>query len=120
LSIRHSQWGALSAWAFSLALVVLGVLLVAANRSVETEIGRFTVNLVVAALSFSTVGVLVAHRQRNNPIGWLLLVIGILYATELFAGNYSVYTLVIPFRSIDVIEPPPPPPSPTRSSRSAA
>jgi hypothetical protein len=94
LSIRHSQWGALSAWAFSLALVVLGVLLVAANRSVETEIGRFTVNLVVAALSFSTVGVLVAHRQRKNPIGWLLLVIGILYATELFAGNYSVYTLV--------------------------
>jgi hypothetical protein len=28
--------------------------------------------------------------------------------------------VLIPFRSIDVIEPPPPPPSPTRSSRSAA
>ena len=51
------------------------------------------VNLMVAALSFSTVGTLVACRQRKNPIGWLLLGIGILYATELFAGNYGVYTL---------------------------
>jgi hypothetical protein len=94
LSIRASRWVALSAWALSLALVVLGVLLVAANRSVESEIERYTVNLVVAAVTFSTVGVLVAYRQRKNPIGWLLLGIGILYATELFAGNYSVYTLV--------------------------
>jgi hypothetical protein len=94
LSIRASRWIALSAWAFSLALAVLGVLLVAANRSVESEIERYTVNLVVAALTFSTVGVLVAYRQQKNPIGWLLLGIGILYATELFAGNYSVYTLV--------------------------
>jgi hypothetical protein len=76
-----------------LALVVLGILLTAANRSVENEIGPYTVNLVVAALAFSTVGALVASRQRKNPLGWLLLGVGILYATELFAGNYSLYTL---------------------------
>jgi hypothetical protein len=94
LSIRASRWVSLSAWAFSLALVALGLLLGAANLSVENEIAPYTVNLVVAALAFSTVGALVASRQRKNPIGWLLLGIGILYATELFAGNYSVYTLV--------------------------
>jgi hypothetical protein len=67
--------------------------LTVANRSVENDIAPFTVNLVVAALAFSTVGVLVASRRGENPIGWLLLCAGILYATELFAGNYSVYTL---------------------------
>ena len=64
-----------------------------ANRSVENDIAPYTVNLVVAALAFSTVGVLVAFRRRENPVGWLLLGTGVLYATELFAGNYSVYTL---------------------------
>jgi hypothetical protein len=67
--------------------------LTVANRSVENDIAPYTVNLVVAALAFSTVGVLVAFRRRENPVGWLLLGTGVLYATELFAGNYSVYTL---------------------------
>ena len=93
MSIRALRWLAVSAEAFSLALVALGILLFVANRSVENDIGPYTVNLVVAALSFSTVGVLVASRRKENPIGWLLLGMGILYATELFAGNYSVYTL---------------------------
>jgi hypothetical protein len=65
----------------------------AANRSVENEIEPYTVNLVVAALAFSMFGAIVAVRQRKNPIGWLLLGVGILYATELLAGNYGVYTL---------------------------
>jgi hypothetical protein len=94
LSTRASRWVVLSAWAFSLALVVLGILLTVANRSIDNDIAPYTVNLVVAALAFSTVGVLVAYRRRENPIGWLLLGAGILYATELCAGNYSVYTLV--------------------------
>jgi hypothetical protein len=93
LSTRASRWVVLSAWALSLALIVLGILLTVANRSVENDIAPYTVNLVVAALAFSAVGVLVASRRRENPVGWLLLGTGVLYATELFAGNYSVYTL---------------------------
>jgi hypothetical protein len=94
VSLRASGWVALAAWALSLALVALGLLLTAANRSVENDIEPFTVNLMIASLAFSTVGVLVASRQRKNPIGWLLLGIGILYAAELFVGHYSVYALV--------------------------
>jgi hypothetical protein len=93
LSFRALRWIAFAGCAFSLALVALGLLLGAANRSVENEIEPYTVNLVVSALAFSTVGTLVASRQRKNPIGWMLLGVGILYATELFAGNYVVYTL---------------------------
>ena len=76
-----------------MALVVLSFPLVLANRSVENEVEPYLVNLVVAALAFSTVGVLVASRQRKNPIGWLLLGTGILYAFEVFTGNYSTYAL---------------------------
>jgi len=94
VSIRASRWVALSAWVLSLALVVLGLVLAVANRYVENEIATYTVNLVVAALAFSTVGTLVAYRQPGNLIGWLLLGIGALYATELFVGNYGIYTLV--------------------------
>jgi hypothetical protein len=94
VSKRVWRWVAISAWALSLALVVLGLVLAMANRYVENEIATYTVNLVVAALAFSTVGTLVAYRQPGNLIGWLLLGIGALYATELFAGNYVVYTLV--------------------------
>ena len=76
-----------------MALVVLSFPLVLANRSVENEVESYLVNLVVAALAFSTVGVLVASRRRKNPIGWLLLGTGILYAVEVFAGNYGTYAL---------------------------
>jgi MFS family permease len=93
LSFRASRWVAFSGCAFSLVLVALGLLLGAANGYEENEIEPYTVNLVVAALAFSTVGALVAARQRTNPIGWLLLGVGILYATELFMGNYGVFTL---------------------------
>jgi hypothetical protein len=93
VSLRALRWVALSGSAFSLVLVALGLLLGAANRSVQNEIEPYMVNLVVAALAFSTVGALVAFRQPKNPIGWLLQGVGILYATELFTGNYGVYTL---------------------------
>jgi hypothetical protein len=93
VSLRAWRWVAYAGCAFSLALVALGLLLGAANRSVENDIEPYAVNLVVAALAFSTVGALVASRQLKNPIGWLMQGIGILYATELFTGNYGVYTL---------------------------
>jgi len=93
MSIRASRWLAVSAWVISLALVVLGAILFLANRSTENWVEPYLVNLVVAALAFSTVGALVASRRRENPIGWLLLGTGILYAIEVFAGNYSTYAL---------------------------
>jgi len=80
-------------WVFSLALMVLSIPLFLASRSVENRIEAYLVNLVLAALAFSTVGILVASRRRENPVGWLLLGTGILYAMEVFAGNYSTYAL---------------------------
>ena len=54
MSLRAWRWGAYAGCAFSLVLVALGLLLGAANRSVQNEIEPYMVNLVVAALAFST------------------------------------------------------------------
>jgi hypothetical protein len=56
MSIRAARWLAVSAWVISLALVVLGAILFLANRSTENRVEPYLVNLVVAALAFSTVG----------------------------------------------------------------
>jgi len=93
MNARASRWLILSAWAFSLALIVFGIALILASRYIENRIETYLVNLVVAALSFSTVGAIVASRRRENPLGWLLLGTGILYAIEVFAGNFSTYAL---------------------------
>ncbi len=93
MSIRALRWIALSAWVFSVALVALSVPLLMGNRSVENGIEPYLINLVVAALAFSTVGALVASKLRKNPIGWLLAGTGLLYTIEVFAGNYSTYAL---------------------------
>jgi hypothetical protein len=93
MSIRTSRWIARSAWVLSVALAAFSVPLFVANRSIENGMEPYMVNLLVAALAFSTVGALIASRRRENPIGWLLLGTGILYAIEIFTGNYSVYAL---------------------------
>jgi hypothetical protein len=93
MSIRALRWLAAAAWAYSQALVACGVLLLVANRSAENWVEPYWVNLVTAALAFSTVGAIVASRRRENPVGWLLLGTGILYAVEVFVGNYSTYAL---------------------------
>ncbi len=42
----------------------------------------------------STVGALVVSRRPENPIGWILCLIGFLSAFGAFSGSYAIYTLV--------------------------
>jgi hypothetical protein len=74
---------------------VVSIPLFLASRSAENRIEAYLINVVLAALAFSTVGALVASRRRENSVGWLLLGTGSLYAIEVFAGNYSTYALSI-------------------------
>jgi hypothetical protein len=48
----------------------------------------------IAVLAFPTVGGLVASRRPDNPIGWLLVAVGILFAFSAFANQYAVYALL--------------------------
>jgi hypothetical protein len=48
----------------------------------------------ILALSFSTVGALIASRRSRNPLGWIFLTIGLSQGLVAFAYNYATYTLI--------------------------
>lgn len=49
----------------------------------------------LAAMGFSTVGAVIASRTPpNNPIGWLLCIVGFLFAVTHFTAEYAIYTLL--------------------------
>jgi signal transduction histidine kinase len=81
-------------WAFSVGLVAISAVLLALNRGVEDPVAPYWINLVVSALALSTVGALVASRRPENPIGWLLLSSGLLYAVMVSVGEYGAYALL--------------------------
>ena len=94
-SVRAVSWLARSLWTLSVVLVALGVLLLAlSNRAASSILSPYLVNLIVAALTCSTVGALIASRRPENPIGWLFGIAGLLYGVAVFAGEYSAYTLL--------------------------
>ena len=45
---------------------------------------------VATMLIYAAVGVVVAHHQRRNPLGWLLLIFILLITTGIDAGYYAV------------------------------
>lgn len=53
----------------------------------------YFVNLAATAIAFSMVGVLIASRRRENPVGWLFCAVGLLYAVTVFSGEYGAYAL---------------------------
>ena len=83
-----------SLWAFSVLLVALGAVLLFLNRNVEDPVAQYWVNLAATALALSTVGALVASRRPENPIGWLLVSSGLLYAVLISVGEYATYALL--------------------------
>ncbi len=78
--------------ALSVALVALAGFFLALNLSVGDGSPYF-VNLTATALAFSMVGVLVASRRSENPVGWLFCSAGLIYAVTAFSGEYGAYAL---------------------------
>jgi hypothetical protein len=74
---------------FTLALLILasGLLLWSSDAS-------FYLTFALVATPFAVVGVLVASRRPRNPIGWLLLVFGVVAAFTAFGDRYASYALV--------------------------
>ena len=87
-----ASWLALSLWALCVLLVALGTLF-AYLSGFATGFSPYLPNLIVGALSFSTVGALVAYSRPGNPIGWLLCATGLFEALTAFGGEYGVYAL---------------------------
>jgi signal transduction histidine kinase len=81
-------------WASAAVLVALGAVLLALNRNVEDPIAPYWLNLAATALALSTVGALIASRRPENPVGWLLVSSGLLYAVMVSVGEYGTYALL--------------------------
>ena len=81
----------------SLAFAALGLLLLVLGREHHGApvFGQWAEDAVVA-VSFSTLGALVAPRfPPGNPIGWLFCAIGLVGAVLLFCGEYAAYALLL-------------------------
>ena len=79
-------------WAVTMVLIIFGVGLVVAHFLKSPAAPRppwlaFTLD----ALTFGTVGLVVAIRRHDNPIGWLFLVTGVMSGAALVTGEYAMY-----------------------------
>jgi signal transduction histidine kinase len=58
------------------------------------DIYGFRGEAVILALAFGSIGLLLARRQPQNPIGWLLLIAGLVNAIVEFCIEYAIYALL--------------------------
>jgi signal transduction histidine kinase len=94
MSRRAVRWVAWGLWTLVLALLVFVFVLGALNDSGVTAEEFFLVPLVLlATMTSSTVGALVASRQPRNPIGWLFLGLSLCVVLGVMGEDYPIYAL---------------------------
>jgi hypothetical protein len=76
---RSTTLFAVLVWALSVLLVAVTVLLIAGSRDAQVPAGFDTAGVVetVRFPAATTVGAILAARRPRNPIGWLVLALGI-------------------------------------------
>jgi hypothetical protein len=92
---RRAAWLAWSVWVLSLPFAafsggVLGFL--SASARIFSSLGTIVL-LALLALTFTTVGAVVASRRPENPIGWIFCAGGLILSVTVSAENYTEYAL---------------------------
>ena len=82
--------------ALSLALTALSLLLLVVQTLSYPDVLIFAhwLDGTLAAISFSTVGAVIASRRTENPMGWLFCATGLVFAVVHFCAQYAIYTLL--------------------------
>jgi hypothetical protein len=102
MSFRAASWLAWSLAGLSVVMFAAVIALSAPVPSAQSPSYRATVNTVSDALvflsflAFPLVGALIASRRPHNPIGWLLLVDGILWMLLNAFESYGAYGVAQP------------------------
>ena len=76
------------------ALVAVTVLVLAVDVPIELAIGTLSPGWgigVVFAAPYAIVGLVVARREPRNPLGWLMLMIGLLTSLYSVASDYALF-----------------------------
>lgn len=84
-----------SLWVAAIAQTTLGLGLAALNRLDLARIfAEYVAVQAAAALSFSTMGAVIAARRPDNRIGWLLCGVGVSSGAALWVAQYARYALL--------------------------
>jgi hypothetical protein len=95
INARDAALMAWSACLVSLTLTALSLLLLALNLShPDFPIYPYWAEGTLLAVGYTTVGAVVASRRPQNPIGWILCSIGLLWGVDHFNSEYAIYTLL--------------------------
>jgi len=85
----------------AVALVMSTMWLTLANRELLRILNPWEVVFgIVSVLAYATPGALIVSRRRGNRIGWLFLLVAILFALLNFSSTYAVYALRVLNRSL--------------------
>jgi signal transduction histidine kinase len=94
MSRRAVRWLAWSLWTLVLALLLFVLVLGALNDTAVTAEEFFLVPLVLlATMTSSTVGALVASRQPRNLLGWLFLGLSLCVVLGVMGEDYPIYAI---------------------------
>jgi hypothetical protein len=94
---RWAWWLAWGVWLLTLALLGIGLAIqeiVGYATATQQEGWVAQVALLLAFLSFATVGALVASRQPRNAVGWIFSGVGLLVGLSVAGGEYANYVFV--------------------------
>jgi signal transduction histidine kinase len=100
LTRLHGRWLLIARppWLFFILTCILSVLsfvfLALSWATPVPDIYGFRGEAVILALAFGSIGLLLARRQPQNPIGWLLLVAGLVSAIVELCFEYAIYALL--------------------------
>ncbi len=93
--LRAAPWLAWSAWALTVAFIVVTLVLAYRNDPVYLANNLLPSLLdAVVLFMYATVGALIASRHRENPIGWIFCVAALLVSFGVFAEDYAQYALI--------------------------
>src|SRR5690242_1464823 len=92
-AMRLSGWRATATWTAAGAAITLGI--AAAFLLLQpSDTPVFVLPLFgVMTVSYALVGALVATRQPQNPVGWLLLGAAVIMGASMFGSSYAIVSV---------------------------
>ena len=95
INATTAVWLAWTAWGLSTMLTALSLFLLALNLSYPgVYIFDSWIEYTVSVATLSTVGLVIASRCPENPIGWIFCTIGLLGGMRHLGAQYASYALL--------------------------